>query len=287
MDSTTTVIILAFSFCLLTNIGSLISRKLTLVPSSKEDNETVFRIILLVLLTLWSFFVFIPLSDLLDVLFLREANQVVWVLPVLLLNSILFMGSIYQEVVLLKFSEMKRKLAQCIYDLQVAKAILIAPLIEELFYRVLFTYILQGPTSSFGAGESISQDTREGYQNEERNDGLSFGSLVLISAGAFSVSHGHSIVARLFGLNDLPALTSILVTLFQMSFTFVFGLYVEAIYLRTGSWLAAVALHSMCNILGIPNVKTGKEDPGTVRLIWLMYIGGVFAFFLVLFGFFF
>lgn len=270
MSPVTIVLILAFLFCLMANVGTLLSRRFKIKGLTAEDNETALRIIVLSGLTLVSYLVFVPLKDLLNIFVYQEASRVFWVVPVLLLNSVLFAGSLYQEAQFYRFKNIKDSLVNGFFDLQKGKAIYIAPFLEEIYYRALFTNILLGGSSSL-----------------QNNPEYSPSSLIFVSAAVFSVSHAHPVFAKVFGLSDMPPLTTILVTLFQMLFTFVFGLYAGTIYIKTGSWVAAFALHSMCNLLGVPRIHEEAEQFRNSKVIALaLYFFGVLSFFWILFHFF-
>ena len=84
----------------------------------------------------------------------------------------------------------------------------------------------------------------------------------------------------------------VIVLVFQFVYTTLFGALVSYIYIRTGSLLAAIFAHSLCNFLTFPSFEflddhspTAPKRKGTNYLLWLtiphilvigsMYITGI------------
>jgi prenyl protein peptidase len=63
---------------------------------------------------------------------------------------------------------------------------------------------------------------------------------------------------------------------FQFSFTFLFGVLVSVVYLRTGRLVGAVLAHSFCNLVGVPNLRplVSRDTPPRQRIL---FIGGYLA----------
>lgn len=66
----------------------------------------------------------------------------------------------------------------------------------------------------------------------------------------FKLTHPHT-----------PLPPALLRSLFQFSYTTVFGWYAAFVYLRTGSLIAVILAHSFCNWCGLPRVW-GRVDAG-------------------------
>lgn len=100
------------------------------------------------------------------------------------------------------------------------------------------------------------------------------GRIVFLAPLYFGIAHVHHFYE--FGLThpDTPAVAALLRSLFQFGYTTIFGWYATFVYLRTGSLLSVVLIHSFCNWCGLPRfwgrveagetisppVTRGKED---------------------------
>ena len=51
----------------------------------------------------------------------------------------------------------------------------------------------------------------------------------------------------------IPWLQAIMIALFKLFYTEVFGIYAGFIYIKTGSIWPATVLHGYCNLLGFPS----------------------------------
>lgn len=74
---------------------------------------------------------------------------------------------------------------------------------------------------------------------------------------------------------DISAIAALLRSVFQFTYTTMFGWYATFVYLRTGSLLAVILAHTFCNWCGLPRLwgrveagvpvsvplARGKEDP--------------------------
>lgn len=68
----------------------------------------------------------------------------------------------------------------------------------------------------------------------------------------FSLAHAHHVynLVRSRGIAPISAVVSVAI---QLSYTFVFGLIVSYIYLRTGDVSSAIVAHIICNTFGLPS----------------------------------
>lgn len=103
---------------------------------------------------------------------------------------------------------------------------------------------------------------------------ISPGRVVFISPLYFGIAHIHHFYEFRLTHPDTPALAALLRSLFQFGYTTIFGWYATFIYLRTGSLLAVILVHSFCNWCGLPRlwgfveaaepqgppITRGKED---------------------------
>ncbi|CAG8094795.1 unnamed protein product [Penicillium olsonii] len=104
------------------------------------------------------------------------------------------------------------------------------------------------------------------------------GRIVFIAPLYFGIAHVHHFYEFRLTHPDTPALAAQLRSLFQFGYTTIFGWYATFVYLRTGSLIAVVVVHSFCNWCGLPRLwgrveagdsgpsfKRGKEDEDTVE----------------------
>jgi membrane protease YdiL (CAAX protease family) len=89
---------------------------------------------------------------------------------------------------------------------------------------------------------------------------------ILESSAAFALSHAHRL---LFSTQNIEAI------LFQVAFTFLFGLYVGYIMSTTDSVWSCVAAHSICNFVGFPDFGCCIKQKRSMFLIYLLIFGGM------------
>lgn len=88
---------------------------------------------------------------------------------------------------------------------------------------------------------------------------------IFLSPLVFGLAHVHHMYE--FRLTH-PAAgwpAALLRSLFQLGYTTLFGAYATFVYLRTGSLLAVVGMHMLCNTMGLPRVVgavTGRGKDG-------------------------
>jgi prenyl protein peptidase len=73
----------------------------------------------------------------------------------------------------------------------------------------------------------------------------------LQSALAFAVAHAHFVLEHLRGY---PIRQACLAVLFQMGYTFLFGMYTAGVFAATRSLYAATLAHMWCNVCGLPDL---------------------------------
>ena len=93
--------------------------------------------------------------------------------------------------------------------------------------------------------------------------------IVLVTPLFFAISHVHHVIHQQRAQNKLKAALgdkekithlqeeislqkAILIALFKVTYTEIFGIYAGFVYVNTGSLWPAIALHSYCNLLGFP-----------------------------------
>ncbi|AAW46237.2 prenyl-dependent CAAX protease, putative [Cryptococcus deneoformans JEC21] len=111
---------------------------------------------------------------------------------------------------------------------------------------------------------------------------LSLKSLVFGTPMWFGIAHAHHgfEMYKRNGRNGAAALQAILTTLFQLTYTTLFGWFASYLYLRTGSVLPPLSAHIYCNVMGIylPTVAV-KRYPKRKALILGTYLAGIVGFY--------
>ena len=133
--------------------------------------------------------------------------------------------------------------------------------------------------------------------------------IVLLTPLYFGIAHVHHFYEFTLTHPHTPLLPAVLRTLFQFTYTTLFGWFAAFIYVRSGSLYACIIIHSFCNWVGLPRfwgqlarreeyplapvVLRGKDDMDAVhatahgdklKLRWtvayyLLLIGGTCAFY--------
>ncbi|KAL5332348.1 hypothetical protein BJX70DRAFT_138874 [Aspergillus crustosus] len=80
------------------------------------------------------------------------------------------------------------------------------------------------------------------------------GRIVFIAPLYFGVAHVHHFYEFRLTHPDTSILASLFRSIFQFGYTTIFGWYATFIYLRTGSLLAVVLIHTFCNWCGLPRL---------------------------------
>ena len=105
-------------------------------------------------------------------------------------------------------------------------------------------------------------------------------SLCWIAPLFFGVAHLHHAFQRLFKDKE-AALPVILQTLFQFTYTTLFGAYTSYAYLRTKSLLAVVLSHSFCNYMGLPTCEFAHKSSllfAYRHWLWAAHLLGITGF---------
>ena len=101
----------------------------------------------------------------------------------------------------------------------------VAPFSEEFTFRACMVPVLLGYYSHFYA--------------------------ILISPLFFGVAHFHHMVERIRKGQDI--MTSFLVSMFQFTYTTIFGMYSAFLFVKTGHFAAPFIVHAYCNFMGFPD----------------------------------
>lgn len=124
-------------------------------------------------------------------------------------------------------------------------------------------------------------------------------STIFLSPLVFGLAHLHHFYEFRVTNPGVSIIAAVARSVLQFSYTYLFGIYATFIFLRTGSLLAVIVVHSFCNTMGLPRVwgrvqpywySWGDlEDPGNrgvqawTGIYYVLLFGGVFAFYLGLY----
>ncbi|THC97403.1 hypothetical protein EYZ11_003117 [Aspergillus tanneri] len=104
---------------------------------------------------------------------------------------------------------------------------------------------------------------------------VSPGHIVFMAPLYFGIAHVHHFYEFRLTHPDTSVIAALFRSVFQFTYTTIFGWYATFLYLRTGSILAAILAHTFCNWCGLPRLwgrveagvplgpplAKGKEDP--------------------------
>lgn len=98
---------------------------------------------------------------------------------------------------------------------------------------------------------------------------------IFVSPLVFGLAHVHHLYEFRITHPNVPVRAAILRSVFQLGYTTLFGAYATFVYLRSGSLLAVVGMHMLCNAMGLPRVygavkgrgggRTGEEPVSVAR----------------------
>ena len=166
---------------------------------------------------------------------------------VFITNTVLFSYVIVTYIYTLNFDVIIDKLKNIFKSYRIFKTLVLAPIIEELYFRLLFLLIMH--INSF--------DSRLYY--------------CLTSSLFFALSH--------------LSLLSINAMLTQFTMTFIFGLYSSYILIVTESLWPVVLLHFYCNLLGPPQSIPKSIDKKSKRTLQMILFSSIPVFFAILMHF--
>lgn len=83
---------------------------------------------------------------------------------------------------------------------------------------------------------------------------------ILLSPVVFGLAHIHHFYEFRITNPQIPLPMAIARTILQLSYTSLFGIYGTFLFIRTGSLLAVILVHSFCNSMGLPRVW-GRVEP--------------------------
>lgn len=168
----------------------------------------------------------------------------------------------------------------CLRDLIWWRNHVVAPFTEEYTFRACMIPIL---LSYFGTkvGRQVrSVVSTTGVPLVTKHAPLQ--SSILIAPLFFGTAHLHHMLERIRkGQNVKQA---VLMSIFQMHYTTIFGMYSAFLFVRTGHLIAPVIVHGFCNFMGFPDfVELWNVEPKKKTIVILTYVIGLFLFCQLLF----
>lgn len=104
---------------------------------------------------------------------------------------------------------------------------------------------------------------------------------IVVSPLFFGVAHFHHMVERIRKGEGVT--TALTISLFQFTYTTVFGMYSSLVFLRTGHLAAPCLVHAYCNFMGFPDFMEVYHSPPRRRLLLSsMFVAGALGFYLLL-----
>lgn len=244
---------------------------LYLVPTNKprDDPETIrWRILATGLVTVIAPFYMLLWADsnsseqadeLYHVLGIKWDGIIPAIFYPLMLVSVLYCGVWIHTLVSSLFSKgffkayINDSLAEFRIDM-VLRNYVIAPFVEEFVFRACMLPML---TASVG---------------------MNIG--VLVCPLFFGIAHAHHLV-EWYRWRQRPFMEALLVTIVQLCYTSLFGLYSAFLFVRTGHLVSPVMSHVYCNIMGLPDIDAIINSDYSV-VLWTMYICSLVSFFILL-----
>ncbi|KAG6856282.1 hypothetical protein H0H87_005892 [Tephrocybe sp. NHM501043] len=111
--------------------------------------------------------------------------------------------------------------------------------------------------------------------------GASAKRMIFLGPLSFGLAHAHHAwdTFNRYGRTACAAKRAILMSLFQLAYTTVFGFHCSYMFLRTGSVYPAISAHIFCNIMGLPEIAWElKAYPNRKKAILFAYAAGIVGF---------
>lgn len=150
----------------------------------------------------------------------------------LLLTALLFLGPLFHYFIVDSGWEewtTLTPLREIFTEWTTYRTIIVGPLTEELLFRSCSIPLLLASSTSFSQ-------------------------MIFLSPLIFGLAHVHHFYEFRLTHPQAPMLAALLRSVFQLSYTWLFGAYATFIFLRSGSLLAVFVVHAFCNSIGLPKV---------------------------------
>ncbi|XP_065669772.1 CAAX prenyl protease 2 [Hydra vulgaris] len=176
----------------------------------------------------------------------------------LFLTVILFTGPLVQVIITGGFKEFLKEIFTLNHfkNWNFYRVAVVAPFTEEFIFRACLIPLLK---------KSFDYKT-----------------IIVLAPLFFGVAHLHHILEQLG--SGTPVFEAFLVSLFQMVYTTVFGIYSAYLYIKTGHLIGIVACHSFCNLMGFPDFL-GIFSSRYPKIVLFTYIIGLVLFINLLYVF--
>eukprot|EP00761_Pharyngomonas_kirbyi_P000353 gb/GECH01000353.1/.p1 GENE.gb/GECH01000353.1/~~gb/GECH01000353.1/.p1 ORF type:complete len:269 (+),score=63.68 gb/GECH01000353.1/:1-807(+) len=115
------------------------------------------------------------------------------------------------------------------------RALVIGPITEELSFRAAVLAFLR------------------------HGDGYTVGSSILLSSLVFGLGHMHHIFEHIVH-GKINLIQAIQMILFQFAYTSLFGSFAATLHMYTGTVIAPIVSHILCNYLGFPDFSAIMQD---------------------------
>ncbi|PWW80346.1 Abi-domain-containing protein [Tuber magnatum] len=111
--------------------------------------------------------------------------------------------------------------------------------------------------------------------------GRSPGTVVFISPLFFGIAHIHH--AYEFYINNPNRVVVMIIrSLFQFTYTTLFGWFATFVFLRTGSVWTSISVHSFCNFMGLPDIGPVDGPRWKSAVYYVLLVVGAFGFYMLL-----
>lgn len=110
--------------------------------------------------------------------------------------------------------------------------------------------------------------------------GVSTTRAILIAPLFFGVAHLHHFIENV--RQGTPVPRAALITLVQLTYTSLFGMYAAFLFVRTGHLLSASLAHMFCNFMGFPDFGGALQHENKFTIV-PVYVIGILVFYFQLF----
>ena len=217
----------------------------TIIFQTKEKKKEKLKIILLTIITsIYLLTFYIKYKNFVSLLNLYLSMNITELILVIIMNTCLFSYVIAYQIFDDDCQDLKKKL-KGIFSYRFFKILILAPLYEEFYFRLIFRFI-----HIFIGNEKY---------------GVLF---IIFSSIFFAVSHSTG--------DNLRENIQIWVI------TFIFGLYSNIVFYRTENLFCAIFLHFYCNLMGPPLPPSKYMDKDKKQLLYFLLGSGIVCFFVLI-----
>lgn len=103
---------------------------------------------------------------------------------------------------------------------------------------------------------------------------------VLVCPLFFGIAHMHHLI-EWYRWRQTHFTEALLITILQLCYTSLFGLYSAFLFVRTGHLVSPVISHVYCNIMGLPDIDAIRHSKYS-SVLWTVYVCSLVCFFIFL-----